>query len=1073
MGMQAKLRTDQQETSIAYQAVTLLLGRDEAGRLTRRLVEHWRYLYVAAVVLLVLPPCIVQGSWLSALAWIAGYSVYALILQFVIRGEGFYDRPRFRLLRIELDLLFTAALQLLVPRVVAGYSWVLYLVPIVAAIVYFKKSYWVGVVLGETYAALAFTAVMVGGFGWLDVPDLVAKCLILTAVTLVLGDLISDLPQLREDGQALLEASTTLIRVMERHDLCQLISDAAKAGIPGADAAVVHLLGGEEGDELVPLGSSSIDLATLGTTLMKRGEGIAGHALDRRETINVSDVGKDPRFHDFQSSHAAFKSLMVASMYVGDKDIGTISVHSGRKDAFRTRDERLLTTLGAQGGLALANAELFAIRRRRREMLGDILQASRSFSVNLSVEALLQQVAVEACRCTVFQMAVVNLVDADSGAVVVGGTAGVPPEGQEKLRGLRIPTEVIRPLLDRRYQVSESYFIRHDHRPEVAALERYTFTPEPDAEQSGGWHPRDMLIVPMRTPDAVLVGYISVDAPQNGQCPSYDTVQALELLASLAATAVTNTRLYERAQREVAERRRAEESLERERARLQTFMDNVDDHIYFKDRDSRFIRINKAMARWFGLENASSAIGRTDHDVFSEEHARQARADELWVMDTGEVLRREERETWASGRETWVSTVKFPWYDEDGQVIGTYGVSRDITDRVRQDQRRRECQSALTSSVTQHTSLEGLAEYIVQTGTRLLGAQDCTLFVDMKGQGELQLAATTLQAGRVVSSASSDASAPMLRVSDLAGRGPERLVGGELVSHPVWNSNFWADLTGDGSCAEVHSLLASPLLRPNGRCAGYLVARNSQHSSGFTEFDQELLATLAGHAVAGVDRIRDVSERMRVERGRLETDLHTAMNLLATGVKWEAEIASEELERGRLGKAIEALQRLYKAYQGAYAELSFVLDDLLDPTLEREGLVAALRKKAELIARDHITVLCDFGDRLSPELEGDLYRIGIEGMNNAVKHAGIKDDPDGRVMVLLERSGDRLRLWVADNGDGFDVAETLARRRGWGLQRIEAIVEGQAGSLRIWSGQGRGTTMCATVSSGRSGVVVQ
>jgi PAS domain S-box-containing protein len=131
---------------------------------------------------------------------------------------------------------------------------------------------------------------------------------------------------------------------------------------------------------------------------------------------------------------------------------------------------------------------------------------------------------------------------------------------------------------------------------------------------------------------------------------------------------------------DVTERFKAEEALEKERYLLHALMDNLPHNIYFKDRDGRFIRINKALSNCFGLQEASEALGKTDLDFFTEEHARQAMADEQEIMRTNRpMLDREEKETWLDGHTTWAATTKMPLYDNKGEIIGTFGVSRDIT----------------------------------------------------------------------------------------------------------------------------------------------------------------------------------------------------------------------------------------------------------------------------------------------------------------------------------------------------------------------------------------------------------
>ena len=143
-------------------------------------------------------------------------------------------------------------------------------------------------------------------------------------------------------------------------------------------------------------------------------------------------------------------------------------------------------------------------------------------------------------------------------------------------------------------------------------------------------------------------------------------------------------RLYYAVGRDITRRKQAEDALEQEQSLLKAFMDNTTDHIYFKDKESRFIRINKAQTNLFRLSDAREAIGRTDAEFFTKEHAQQAYADEQDVIRSGiPMAAKEEKETWPSGEETWVSTTRAPLFDRSGQIIGTFGISRDITERVR------------------------------------------------------------------------------------------------------------------------------------------------------------------------------------------------------------------------------------------------------------------------------------------------------------------------------------------------------------------------------------------------------
>jgi PAS domain S-box-containing protein len=134
-------------------------------------------------------------------------------------------------------------------------------------------------------------------------------------------------------------------------------------------------------------------------------------------------------------------------------------------------------------------------------------------------------------------------------------------------------------------------------------------------------------------------------------------------------------------------RRQAEEALTHERHLLHCLLDNLPDSIYFKDDQSRITRISRGLALRLGLTDPAEAVGKTDLDFFSEEHGRPAMADEQEVMRTGRPLvGKEEKEIWTDGRERWVLTTKMPLRDLDGRIVGTFGISRDITDRKRAEE---------------------------------------------------------------------------------------------------------------------------------------------------------------------------------------------------------------------------------------------------------------------------------------------------------------------------------------------------------------------------------------------------
>jgi PAS domain S-box-containing protein len=104
------------------------------------------------------------------------------------------------------------------------------------------------------------------------------------------------------------------------------------------------------------------------------------------------------------------------------------------------------------------------------------------------------------------------------------------------------------------------------------------------------------------------------------------------------------------------------------------------DAIYFKDAIGRFMRVSAALAKRLGAAETRDVIGKTDADFFPADYADQARADEERLMQTGQpLIGKKEHPHWVDHAESWVSTTKVPLRNEKGEVIGTFGISHDIT----------------------------------------------------------------------------------------------------------------------------------------------------------------------------------------------------------------------------------------------------------------------------------------------------------------------------------------------------------------------------------------------------------
>ena len=119
---------------------------------------------------------------------------------------------------------------------------------------------------------------------------------------------------------------------------------------------------------------------------------------------------------------------------------------------------------------------------------------------------------------------------------------------------------------------------------------------------------------------------------------------------------------------------------------LHSLLDYIPDRIYFKDKQGRFILVSKAEADYLGAQDAAEIVGKSDFDFFDKELAQAAFDDEQEVMRTGTAITgKVEEKLLLDGRTGWALVAKIPMRDGEGEIIGTCGISKDIT-RLRETQ---------------------------------------------------------------------------------------------------------------------------------------------------------------------------------------------------------------------------------------------------------------------------------------------------------------------------------------------------------------------------------------------------
>ena len=261
---------------------------------------------------------------------------------------------------------------------------------------------------------------------------------------------------------------------------------------------------------------------------------------------------------------------------------------------------------------------------------------------------------------------------------------------------------------------------------------------------------------------------------------------------------------------------------------------------------------------------------------------------------------------------------------------------------------------------------------------------------------------------------------------------------------------------------DLSALLAVPL-HVNGGVIGVLDVVNK--AGGFTDDDVPVMSVFANQAAMAIEhaRLQQQAEQLAVlgERQRLARELHDSVTQSLYSVSLYANAAVLALAAGKQEVTAGYLQELQETAAEGMRDMRLLIFQLHPPVLETEGLVAALQARLAAV-EGRAGLQTEFrveGERRLPlEIEGELYWIAQEALNNVRKHAAAR-----HVTVHLNFTSTIILLEVVDDGVGFDLHSVPAERRG-GLHTIAERTERVGGRLTHKSTPGEGTRVMVEVT---------
>jgi len=483
--------------------------------------------------------------------------------------------------------------------------------------------------------------------------------------------------------------------------------------------------------------------------------------------------------------------------------------------------------------------------------------------------------------------------------------------------------------------------------------------------------------------------------------------------------------------------RRAEKDLRQSEERFRSMVANIPGGVYRCDNDSDWTMrfLSDAIADVSGYP-ASDFIDNRVRTYASVIHPDDRAMVEKAVeknIEAGEPFTVEYRIHNAEGKLRWVFGRGLGVLGEDGEVEYLDGAIFDITERKLADEALQETEKKLESIINHHYQLTGMLD----AQGRLLVANKTAL--------EYLSAAESDVIGKLFWetpwwSHSKEEQNRLQNAIQTAGQG-------EFVRFETSHFNSKGEL-------RIIDFSINPIIDDGGNVK-YLIPEG-RDITGLKEAEESLrksesqLRNLANRLQEAEEMARkDLARELHDQVGQSLTALNINLNILRNQLPPDALKQLEE----RLDDSMDLLEETTKTIRNVMAELRpSVLDDY--------GLTAALRWYGKQFSdRTGISVqlkVDEMSSRLAEMVESALFRISQEALTNVAKHADAS-----KLIVTMDESDGLLKLIIADNGKGFDIASINKAevRTGWGILNMQERIQALGGQLLIESEPGKGTNV--------------
>jgi PAS domain S-box-containing protein len=531
--------------------------------------------------------------------------------------------------------------------------------------------------------------------------------------------------------------------------------------------------------------------------------------------------------------------------------------------------------------------------------------------------------------------------------------------------------------------------------------------------------------------------------------------------------------------RDITIRKHAEEALAKEQFLINALMNNLTDHVYFKDLESKFIRNNKAHALSFGLVDPEQVVGKSDFDFFEEKAAHQAFEDEQAIIKTGQLILKEEKLTRKDRSDAWFSAIKMPLRDNEGKIIGTFGISRDITER-----KRIEFEShaifEITEGITVTGNLDELLKLIHSSLAKVVYAENFFIALHNRATGLFNFPyfVDKVDTTPEPTSMGKSCSAYVFRT-----------VKPLLLTQHIFNELVQkneVELVGSNS----PSWIGIPLQTPS-KVIGVMVLQHYEKENVYSERDAKFLISIANQIAISIDR-KTTEEEIKVKNELLQAlnaEKDKFFSIIAHDLRGPlsafvdaTQIITDEIQT----MSLDEIKDITSSMKTSATNIYSLLENLLEWSRLRRGAMDFVPEKLNLkmkagacidvltesARKKGIGVDINIPDELEILADSHMFETIIRNLvSNAIKFT----PSGGKVKVVAGINTDHfIEIKISDSGIGmtpelinklFLINEKTSRpgtegepSTGLGLLLCKEFIEKHNGKIWVESEVGKGST---------------